>query len=54
MDQEKTASRKKPYSKPTLKLLDPQEVLFKINAAAEAGDGNAKVMRAHILALHRS
>ena len=35
---------KKPYSKPALKHLDPQEVLAGIKAAAQAGDKSAQAM----------
>ena len=56
MDPEKVKvpNPKKPYNKPTLKSLDPQEALSKINSAAQAGDENAWAMLDRINALHRS
>jgi len=53
MYSDKTARRKKPYSKPKLKLLDPQETLARIKAAAQAGDNGAQAMLNCVSALHR-
>jgi hypothetical protein len=41
---EPTAKGKKPYSKPALKRLDPQEALPRIKARALAGDKRAQTM----------
>jgi hypothetical protein len=53
MEPDKTTMRKKPYSKPNLKLLDPQQTLAKIKAAAQTGDSGAQMMLDRIGALDR-
>jgi hypothetical protein len=54
MDTEKIPNRKKLYSKPTLKVLDPQQALSKIKSAAQTGDQKAQTMLDRINALDRS
>lgn len=44
MEPDKTAKRKKPYTKLTLKRLDPQETLARIKNAAQAGNKSAQTM----------
>lgn len=53
MEPDKTAMRKKPHSKPNLKLLDPQQTLAKIKAAVQTGESGAQMMLDRIGALDR-